>query len=77
MSDFIKVNKGDIIQVTALGYNSNVSAIYLYNNSKGKVKPLQISDNTEQTYTVIVDQDGFIRCSGKHKDTLNGTISSH
>ena len=74
MSDFIKVNKGDIVQVTALGYESNVSAIYLYNNSKDKVKPLQISGNTLQTYTVIVDQDGFIRCSGKRHNNLKGTI---
>lgn len=75
MSDFIKVNKGDIVQVTALGYSTNVSAIYFYNDNKERVKALQISNDTEQTYTKVIDDNGYIKCSGKITNKLSGTVS--
>ena len=75
MSDFIKVNKGDIVQVTALGYSTNVSAIYFYNDNKERVKALQISNDTEQTYTKVIDDNGYIKCSGKKTNKLFGTVS--
>lgn len=63
--DFTEVNKGDIIQITSLGYQTNVSAVYLYDINKNKIKPLQISSDKEKTYTIFIEFNGYIKCSSK------------
>ena len=75
MTNFIKVNRGDIVQVTALGYKDNVSAIYLYNDEKEKIKALQISNDEVKTYTKVIDSNVYIKCSGKWNDKLSASIS--
>lgn len=76
-TDFIPVKKGDIVQITGLGYKTNVSGIYLFDEFKTKIEPLQILSDNNETYTKIVSVNGYIRCSGRKNknDILLGSIT--
>ena len=64
-SDFIKVNAGDEINISGVGYNSNVALVYSYNLDKTKRKALVIGDNTFKSYTALIEEEMFIRCCGQ------------
>ena len=74
-TNYIKVNKGDVAQVNAQGYKTNVSVIHFYNLNQKAIQSLQIGNDEEQTFTQVIPEDGYVRFSGKQSERLHANIS--
>ena len=73
-TNYIKVNKGDVAQVNAQGYKTNVSVIHFYNLNKKAIQSLQIGNDKEQTFTQVIPEDGYVRFSGMQSERLHANI---
>ena len=65
VSDYILLNEGDTITVTAQGYNSAVSIIYVYNLDKSKKERIELGNDELKTYSFLATEKTYVRCSGK------------
>lgn len=73
----IQVKAGDLIEVYAKGYTTNISMIALTDSTGSTYTPAVVSnDSTLKTYSYTAKADGYIACSYNTADGCKVTIHS-